>query len=72
MDLLVLPSKSGEGFPNILIEAMSTGLRCIATNIGESKFIIDRFGWIIDSNDLDSLVCSIKDSINQSYEKLFL
>ena len=69
LDLLVLPSKSGEGFPNILIEAMSTGLRCISTDIGESKFIIDRFGWIIDSNDLDSLVCSIKDSINQSHEK---
>ena len=69
LDLLVLPSKSGEGFPNILIEAMSTGLRCISTDMGEAKFIIDRFGWIIKSNDLDSLVFSIKDSINQSYEK---
>ena len=56
LDLLVLPSISGEGFPNILIEAMSTGLRCISTDMGEAKSIIDRFGWIIKSNDLSSLV----------------
>ena len=69
LDLLVLPSKSGEGFPNILIEAMSTGLRCISTDMGEAKLIIDKFGWIIKSNDLDGLVFSIKDSINQSNKK---
>jgi glycosyltransferase involved in cell wall biosynthesis len=48
---------------------MSTGLRCISTDMGESKSIVDKFGWIIKTNDLDSLVSSIKVSMNQSNEE---
>lgn len=66
LDLLVLTSTSGEGFPNILLEAMSTGLRCISTDVGESKCIINKFGWIIKPKDIESLVNAIKKSIYQN------
>jgi glycosyltransferase involved in cell wall biosynthesis len=33
-DIFVLPSKSGEGLPLVALEAMSTGLPIIATNVG--------------------------------------
>ncbi len=65
LDLFILTSCSGEGFPNILLEAMSTGLRCISTDVGESENIISKYGWIIKPKDIDSLVKYIKESIQQ-------
>ena len=48
-DILLLTSSHGESFSNVLIEAMSTSIPCISTNIGASKFIINDCGWICDS-----------------------
>jgi glycosyltransferase involved in cell wall biosynthesis len=39
-DLFVLPSKSGEGLPLVALEAMSTGLPAIATNVGGIKEVM--------------------------------
>ena len=51
IDFLVLPSSYGEAFPNVLIEAMSVGTPCIATDVGDSKRIIGNFGWVVPPND---------------------
>ncbi|AMK19272.1 MULTISPECIES: glycosyltransferase [Sphingobium] len=51
LDVLALPSAWGEGFPNIVGEAMACGLPCIATDVGDSSWIIGRSGIIVPPRD---------------------
>lgn len=55
-DLFVLPSKSGEGLPLVLLEAMACGLPVIATNVGGAPEVIyENCGKIVPANDALSL-----------------
>lgn len=60
-DLFVLCSAWGEGFPNVLGEAMSNELCCISTNIGEARNLLDVNGFIIPPNNIDALIKTIED-----------
>ena len=64
LDINVLPSLYGETCPNALIEAMSSGTPCVASNLGEIKEIINKFGWTVDPGNSLQLKESILDAIN--------
>ena len=64
LDLLILCSKK-EAFGMVLLEAMSSGVPCLSTNVGDAKSIIGDLGWIIEPSNPDILASKIIDIIKQ-------
>ena len=55
IDILTVASTSGEGFPNIIGEAMSTEKPVVATDVGDNTLIVKGGGLIIPPGDSDAM-----------------
>jgi glycosyltransferase involved in cell wall biosynthesis len=55
IDYLILSSSFGESFPNVIAESMLQGIPCISTNVGDSKKIISKLGWISEPSNPQEL-----------------
>lgn len=68
LDLYLSPSH-GEGFPNSIGEAMSCGVPCIATNVGDCRQIINNDDLISEADDLEDLINKSLIALNWNEER---
>jgi glycosyltransferase involved in cell wall biosynthesis len=54
-DVATLCSAWGEGFPNVLGEAMASGVPCVATDVGDCRWVIGAHGVIVPPSQSEAL-----------------
>ena len=54
MDIATLAS-FGEGFPNVVGEAMACGVPCVVTDVGDSRSIVADTGLCVPPNDVNAM-----------------
>lgn len=64
LDVLCMTSSFGEGFPNVIGEAMACGVTCVATDAGDAAEIIKDMGCIAPIGDAQKIAEGILELLN--------
>ena len=69
LDILVSASV-GEGFSNVIGEAMASGVRCVVTDVGDSARIVGTAGIVVPPADPSAMARALLDLIEGNCESL--
>lgn len=68
-DIFTTSSAYGESFPNVLGEAMSCQVPCVATDIGDSQAIVANTGIVVPPKDSQALATAWRKLVDLSREE---
>jgi len=61
----LLSTSLSEGFPNVIAEAMSCGVPCVATDVGDSADIIGNTGILVKPRDVAAMTAGIRQLLEE-------
>lgn len=71
-DVLVCPSYS-EGMPNVILEAMASGLAIIATDVGAVNLMVSKQnGWLLENSDVALIARIMKEALKLPENELLM
>ena len=69
---IVTSSSIGEGFPNVIGEAMACGVHCVVTDVGDSAIIVGETGVIVNPEDPQALADGWTSMLKRLNDKSYL
>jgi glycosyltransferase involved in cell wall biosynthesis len=66
LDVLCHPSIFGEGFPNVIAEAMLCEVPCVATDVCHSRKLIQDIGVLVSPGDAEGLANGLRASLQNA------
>lgn len=68
MDVLCSSSAWGEGFPNVLGEAMACGVPCVTTDVGDSAYVVGETGHVVPTSNPEALSNALLSMLNKDLD----